>query len=236
MNGSAHRNPSAGTSHRNPSAGTSHRAVIYQSIVDGDQDAAVQAVQAALAEGEAPLGLIEQVLNPALKEVGDRFDRGEMYLPELILAAEAMQGAIDLLQPILEASKQRIESSGRVVMATIQGDIHDIGKNIVCALLRANGFSVLDLGRDVPAAAIVDKAVEFKADIVGMSALLSTTLPYCRDTVRLLEERGLRDKFKVFVGGGPVTPEFAQAIGAGYAPHAEAAVTAMLKAMGRATP
>ena len=234
MSGSTHRN-GAGTSQRN-GAGTSQRAVIHQGIVDGDQDTVVQAVQAALAEGDAPLSLIEEVLNPALKEVGDRFDKGEMYLPELILAAEAMQGAIDVLQPILEASKQQIASPGRVVMATVQGDIHDIGKNIVCALLRANGFNVLDLGRDVPAAAIVDKAVEYGADIVGMSALLSTTLPYCRDTVRLLDERGLRDKFRVFVGGGPVTPEFAQEIGAGYAPHAEAAVTAMLKAMGGAAP
>jgi 5-methyltetrahydrofolate--homocysteine methyltransferase len=213
---------------------STQRAVIYQGILDGDAEAVVEAVQAALAEGDAPLKLIEEVLNPALKEVGDRFDKGEMYLPELILAAEAMQGAIELLQPILEASKLEIESPGRVLMATVQGDIHDIGKNIVCALLRANGFRVLDAGRDVSPAAIVDKAEEFKADIIGLSALLSTTLPYCRDTLRLLDERGLRSRFKVFVGGGPVTPEFAQEIGAGYAPHAEAAVSAMLRAMGRA--
>jgi corrinoid protein of di/trimethylamine methyltransferase len=213
--------------------GSKQRSLIYQGIVDGDQEAVVEAVRAALADGEAPLCLIEEVLNPALKDVGDRFDSGEMYLPELILAAEAMQGAIAILQPILEANKQQIDSPGRVAMATVQGDIHDIGKNIVCALLRANGFVVLDLGRDVPPAAIIDKAEEFKADIIGMSALLSTTLPYCRDTVRLLEERGLRARYKVFVGGGPVTPEFAQEIGAGYAPHAEAAVTGMLRAMGR---
>jgi 5-methyltetrahydrofolate--homocysteine methyltransferase len=212
---------------------STQRAAIYQGILDGDADVVVEATQAALAEGEAPLKLIEEVLNPALKEVGDRFDSGEMYLPELILAAEAMQGAVDLLQPILEASKVQIDTPGRVVMATVQGDIHDIGKNIVCALLRANGFAVLDAGRDVSPAAIVDKANEFKADIIGLSALLSTTLPYCRDTVRLLEERGMGSRFKVFVGGGPVTPEFAQEIGAAYAPHAEAAVTEMLRAMGR---
>jgi 5-methyltetrahydrofolate--homocysteine methyltransferase len=213
---------------------STQRAVIYQGILDGEAEAVVEAVQAALAQGDAPLKLIEEVLNPALKEVGDRFDKGEMYLPELILAAEAMQAAIELLQPILEANKLQIDSPGRVVMATVQGDIHDIGKNIVCALLRANGFAVLDAGRDVPAATLVEKAEEFKADIIGMSALLSTTLPYCRDTVRLLDERGLRSRFKVFVGGGPVTPEFAQEIGVGYAPHAEAAVNAMLRAMGRA--
>jgi 5-methyltetrahydrofolate--homocysteine methyltransferase len=212
---------------------STHRDVIYRGIVDGDADSVVEGIQAAVAEGEAPLALIEGVLNPALKEVGDRFDRGEMYLPELILAAEAMQAAMEILQPILQASDQHVESPGRVAMATVQGDIHDIGKNIVCALLRANGFVVLDLGRDVAPATIVDKAEEFQADIIGMSALLSTTLPYCRDTVRLLQERGLRSKYRVFVGGGPVTPEFAREIGAVYAPHAEAAVTAMLRAMGR---
>jgi 5-methyltetrahydrofolate--homocysteine methyltransferase len=213
--------------------GSTQRGAIYQGILDGDGEAVVGGVKNALAEGEPPLRLIEEVLNPALKEVGDRFDSGEMYLPELILAAEAMQAAIDILRPILEANKQQIESPGRVAMATVQGDIHDIGKNIVCALLRANGFQVLDMGRDVSPAAIIDKAEEFKADIIGMSALLSTTLPYCRDTVRLLEERGLRAKYRVFVGGGPVTPEFAREIGAAYAPHAEAAVVAMLRAMGR---
>ena len=120
-------------------------------------------------------------------------------------------------------------------MATVQGDIHDIGKNIVCAMLRANGFEVLDLGRDVPAATIISEAKKFKADIIGLSALLSTTLPYCRDTLRLLEELNIRDQFKVFIGGGPANPEYAESIGAIYGgPHAEAAVQNMLKAMERA--
>jgi len=152
----------------------------------------------------------------------------------LILAAEAMQAAVEVLQPRLEERKEQIHSPGRVLMATVQGDIHDIGKNIVTALLRANGFTVLDLGKDVPAAEIMSKAEEFKADIIGLSALLSTTLPYCRDTLRLLEEKGLRQKYHVFIGGGAATPEYAKQIGAEYGgAHAEAAVASMRKALGR---
>lgn len=211
---------------------TNYREVIYSCIQNGDRDGIVPEIEKAIAQGEGPMTIIEEILNPALKEVGDKFDQGEIFLPELIMSAEAMQAAVDVLQPHLERQKQQMKSPGRVVMATVQGDIHDIGKNIVCAMLRANGFQVLDLGRDVPAAEIVSKAVEFNADIIGLSALLSTTLPYCRDTVRLLQELGLSERFKVFIGGGPATPDFADSIGATYGgPHAEAAVQNMLKAM-----
>jgi corrinoid protein of di/trimethylamine methyltransferase len=207
---------------------------MHQAIIDGDHEAAAQAVTEALAGGETPLPLINEVLNPALRDVGERFDSGEMYLPQLILSAEAMEAAVAILRPHMEARQEELESPGRVLMATVQGDIHDIGKNIVCAVLRANGFTVLDVGRDVAAATVVSKAAEFNADIIGLSALLSTTLPYCRDTVRLLEEKGIRDNYIVFIGGGAVTPEYAQEIGAEYGgAHAEAAVTNMLKAMGR---
>lgn len=209
-----------------------YREAIYSCIKNGERDAIVPEIEKALKNGVGPLALIEEVLNPALKEVGDRFDAGDIFLPELIMAAEAMQAAVEVLQPHLEKAKQQMKTPGKVVMATVQGDIHDIGKNIVCAMLRANGFQVLDLGRDVPAAEIVAKAKEFNADIIGLSALLSTTLPYCRDTVRLLEELGMRDRFKVFIGGGPANPDYAESIGAVYGgPHAEAAVQNMLKAM-----
>ncbi len=210
------------------------RAEIWQGILDGDADIVAAAVEGALAAGDAPLELIDRVLNPALKVVGDRFDSGEIYLPELIMAAEAMERAMELMQPVLQARQETVSRAGRVLMATVQGDIHDIGKNIVCAVLRANGFEVLDLGRDVPAARIVTQAKEFRADIIGLSTLLSTTMPYCRDTVRLLEELGIRDRFKIFVGGGPVTPDFADSIGATYGgAHAEAGLRLMLNAMGR---
>ncbi|MCJ7707420.1 MAG: corrinoid protein [Anaerolineales bacterium] len=207
---------------------------IYQAIVEGDSASIGDAVTAALDSGETPLPIINEVLNPALKDVGDRFDRGDFFLPELILAAEAMQAAVKVLQPHLDARKEQIQSPGRVLMATVQGDIHDIGKNIVTALLRANGFEVLDLGKDVHAAEILSKAEEFRADIIGLSALLGTTLPYCRDTLRLLEEKGLRQKYHVFIGGGAATPDYARQIGAEYGgAHAEAAVASMRKVLGR---
>jgi 5-methyltetrahydrofolate--homocysteine methyltransferase len=207
---------------------------IYDAILEGDPQQAEKAITVCLQAGEAPLDLINQVLNPAISEVGSKFDLGEYYLPELIMAAEAMEAAVEVMKPYLEARKELLSSSGRVVMATVQGDVHDIGKNIVCALLRANGFNVLDLGRDVPALEIVQKAEEFHADIIGLSALLSTTLPYSRDTLKLLEEKGLRQKYHVFIGGGATTAEFAEKIGAEYGgTHAEAAVRQMLKAMGR---
>lgn len=210
------------------------RAEIRRLILEGDRQAIAGVIAEALDQGEAPLELLNEVLNPALKEVGDQFDCGDKYLPELILSAEAMEAAVEVLKPELEARHERVDSPGRVLMATVQGDIHDIGKNIVCALLQANGFDVLDLGRDVPAGKIVKKAVEFDADIIGLSALLSTTLPYCRDTLALLREKDLKSRFKVFIGGGPVTPDFAREIGAQYGgAHAEAGVTMMLKAMGR---
>jgi 5-methyltetrahydrofolate--homocysteine methyltransferase len=213
----------------------SHRDEIRVGILEGDEKVTREAVQKAIEKDEAPLVLINEVLNPALKEVGDRFDQGEMYLPELILSAEAMEAAVEILKPLLEKSGEEMDIPGRVVMATVKGDIHDIGKNIVSALLRANSFEVLDLGKDVAAGEIVSKAEAFEADIIGLSALLSTTLPYCRDTIHLLQEKGLGDKYKVFIGGGAVTPEYAKKIGAEYGgAHAEAGVSNMLKALGRA--
>ena len=208
------------------------REQIYTNIVEGDRDKIVSIVKAAIEAGEKPLSLISEVLSPALREIGEKFSDGTIYLPELIMAAEAMQAAMDVLQPILESRNEHATVPGRVVIATVQGDIHDIGKNIVCSLLRAHGFEVLDLGKDVPAAEIIAKAETFKADVIGLSALLSTTLPYCRDTVRLLEEQGIRDKYLVFIGGGAATPEFAHSIGADYGgPHAEAGVANILKAL-----
>lgn len=213
-------------------ADPSLRDQIYTNILEGDRDTIVSTVKAAIEAGEAPLPLISEVLSPALREIGEKFSDGTIYLPELIMAAEAMQAAMDVLQPVLEARNEHVTVPGRVVIATVQGDIHDIGKNIVCSLLRANGFEVLDLGKDVPAAEIISKAETFKADVIGLSALLSTTLPYCRDVLRLLEEQGIRDRYLVYIGGGAATPEYAHSIGADYGgPHAEAGVANILKAL-----
>ncbi len=205
---------------------------IYTQILEGDRDTIISTVKAAIEAGEVPLPLISEVLSPALREIGEKFSDGTIYLPELIMSAEAMQAAMDVLQPVLEARNEHVTVPGRVVIATVQGDIHDIGKNIVCSLLRANGFEVLDLGKDVPAAEIISKAETFKADVIGLSALLSTTLPYCRDVLKLLEEQGIREKYLVYIGGGAATPEYAHSIGADYGgPHAEAGVANILKAL-----
>lgn len=206
---------------------------IFTSIIEGDRNAIRGHVKEALEEGIEPLEIINNTLNPALKEVGDEFDIGNMFLPQLILAAEAMEAAVEILEPVLEDRDEKIDCPGKVILATVKGDIHDIGKNIVGALLRANGFEVIDLGRDVEARDIIQAAVDNQADIIGLSALLSTTLPYCKDTIQILTEKGIRDRFHVFIGGGAVTPGYAEEIGALYGgAHADAGVRNMLKVMG----
>jgi 5-methyltetrahydrofolate--homocysteine methyltransferase len=206
---------------------------IYNAVLEGDHRSIQSSVKRAVEEENIPpLVIINEILNPALKEVGDEFDKGTMYLPQLILSAEAMEAAVEILEPLLLARDEQMYCPGKVLMATVQGDIHDIGKNIVGALLRANGFEVIDLGRDVSANKIVQTAVEEDVDIIGLSALLSTTLPYCRDTIRLLDEKDLSDRFHVFIGGGAVTPDYAEDIGGLYGgEHAEAAVRNLLAVM-----
>lgn len=206
---------------------------IFEAIVEGDHRSIQKSVKTAVEEKDmAPLMIINDILNPALKKVGDEFDKGAMYLPQLILSAEAMEAAVEILEPHLLARDEQMHIPGKVLLATVQGDIHDIGKNIVGALLRANGFEVIDLGRDVSAKEIVQTAVDEEVDIIGLSALLSTTLPYCRDTIRLLAEKGLSERFHVFIGGGAVTPDYAEDIGGLYGgEHAEAAVRNLLSVM-----
>lgn len=206
---------------------------IYNAIIEGDSSTIKKDIEVALKFGIEPLKIINDILNPTLKEVGDAFDAGSMFLPHLILAAEVMEAAVEVLEPILQERDEKMDCPGKVILATVKGDIHDIGKNIVGALLRANGFEVIDLGRDVAARDIVNAAVENEADIIGLSALLSTTLPYCKDTIQLLKEKDLSDRFHVFIGGGAVNPDYAEKIGALYGgAHADAGVRNMLKVMG----
>ena len=206
-----------------------------KALIAGNGGLLSSEIQDELKGGNTPLEIINQALNPALAEVGDLFDDGRLYLPELILAAEAMDAAMEVLLPVIKKRGEVSESMGRVVLATVKNDVHDIGKNIVGALLNANGFEVIDLGRDVDAQRIVETAQKEKADIIGLSALLSTTLPYCKDTVRLLEDKGIRDQYHVFIGGGPVTPEYAETLGCEYGgAHASAAVSKFKKIMGKA--
>lgn len=206
---------------------------LRQSVVDGDPDAVAEGVRAALADGLNPLDVIQKALVPGLDSVGEQYARGEMFLPDLVLAGEAMKAAMAVLEPLLHNRGLERAAVGKVVLGTVHGDIHEIGKTLVGTLLMANGFEVYDLGVDVPAERFAEKAAEVGADIVGASALLTTTMAGQRDVIRALENAGLRPRVKVMVGGAPVTPEWAREIGAdGYGADAVAAVALARRLMG----
>lgn len=172
----------------------------------------VQLCRRALDAGVEPLAVLDRALVPGLDEVGQRYSAGEYYLAELVMSAEIAKQAMRLIEPWLAGMQSR--KLGKVVAGTVKGDLHDIGKNIVVTLLRANGFEVVDLGMDVPARRFVEATADEKADIVAMSALLTTTMPQMEDVVAGLAKSGIRDSVKVIVGGAPVTPGFAWRIGA----------------------
>jgi corrinoid protein of di/trimethylamine methyltransferase len=189
---------------------------LYEAVLNGDVDGAKEAARQSLEAGMSPLKAVHEGLTPGIREVGDRFGRMEAFLPEMVLAADAMQGALTVLRPHFgEGGGPR---KGKVLIGTVKGDIHDIGKNIAIALLKVNGYEVVDLGRDVDSVAFVDKAEEEDARIIGLSGLLTTSLPMMREVIALLEEAGIRDRYHVILGGGPTNQEFADSIGAsGYA-------------------
>ncbi len=208
---------------------------LAESVIDGDEDRAREFAKKAVDAGIDPLTAIKEGLMNGMKVVGDRFARLEIFLPEVLLAADAMKAALEILEPLIVKEEREKLTLGKVVIGTVQGDIHDIGKNIVAMLLKANGFEVYDLGRDVPIDEFINKAEEVGADIIAISTLLSTSMPYMEDVIRLLKDRGLREKYKVMVGGGPVTREFAEEIGAdGYGDNAEEAVEVAKRLLGRA--
>jgi 5-methyltetrahydrofolate--homocysteine methyltransferase len=196
-------------------------------VIQGEKDLILELLQKALDQGAAAGQLLERELIPAIMEVGRKYEQREFFLPQLILSAETMQRAFDHLTPLLRQDP-KASDRGRIVMATVEGDIHDIGKNIVCLMLRNFGFVVHDLGKDVPAKTIVAAAKEHKAGLIGLSALMTTTMVRMEDTVKLVQEQGLG--VKVMVGGAVVTQRFADVIGAdGYAPDAVAAVRVAAK-------
>ncbi|MGB4704386.1 MAG: corrinoid protein [Candidatus Saccharicenans sp.] len=198
---------------------------LYRAIVEGRPEEAPRLAEEALAAGLQPLEIIEKACVPAIEEVGRLWETGDYFLPELIAGAEAMKSAMTVLQQALKSSGQRLKSCGRVVFGTVEGDIHDIGKNLVASMLRASGFEVIDLGADVKAEKFVETAAREKADIIAMSALLTTTMLNQKKVIALLQEKGLRENFKVMVGGAPVTEKFAREIGAdGYGESAVQAV------------
>lgn len=201
---------------------------LTNSLVDGDPDAATALTQQALAAGLEPMAIIRQGLMPGMDIVGQKFSDGEYFLPDLIIAAEGMKMAMELLEPELRARQQALETAGVVVIGTVKGDIHEIGKSLVATMLSANGFTVYDLGVDVPKEAFIAKIKETGANILGMSALLTTTMTQQREVIKALEEAGLRAQVKVMVGGAPVTKGWAEEIGAD--DYAEDAMGAVQKA------
>jgi 5-methyltetrahydrofolate--homocysteine methyltransferase len=193
-----------------------------EAVVAGARDRIIPLVEEGLARGEAPESILDSRLIPGIMRVGEMYERKEYFLPQLILSAETMQAAFDRLRPLL-ARREGGDALPRIVMATVEGDIHDIGKNIVCLMLRNHGFEVVDLGKDVSARDIVDKAREVDAALIGLSALMTTTMVRMRDTVELVRREGLRAR--VIVGGAVVSEAFARSIGAdGYAADAVEAV------------
>jgi trimethylamine corrinoid protein len=196
-----------------------------EAVVAGDAEAAAGLARQAIDERLDLPAVIEQGYIPGLQRVGDLWEAGEYFLPELISSAAAMKAALAVFRPALEASGAAGLSRGRIVIGTIEGDIHDIGKNLVASMLSANGFDVIDLGSDVKADRFIDAAVETRAYLICLSALLTTTMLGQRRVVERLRERGLRDRFKVLVGGAPVSRAWAAEIGAdGYGENALAAV------------
>jgi 5-methyltetrahydrofolate--homocysteine methyltransferase len=206
-----------------------------QAVIDGDADAADAAARAAIAAGIPPLTAIDEGFMAGMKEVGAGFAAGDLFLPDMMLAARAMQRALGVLEPELKASATERTVAGRVVIGTVAGDIHEIGKNLVGMLLSTSGFEVHDLGVNVSAERFVAAAREQRADIVGLSALLTTTMTGQRTVIAALEEAGLRPPLKVMVGGAPVTGSWAKDIGAdGYSEDAMGAVELAKRLMGAA--
>jgi len=204
-----------------------------QAVVDGLPDRARELAGQALQQGIEPLEAIDRGFKPGMDVVGDGFARGELFIPDLMMSGEAMKAAIATLEPELLKRRQQRVVLGKVVIGTVQGDIHEIGKTLVATMLAANGFEVHDLGVDVPAQRFLDTVREEGADVLGLSALLTTTILNQEAVIQSLEEAGLRDQVKVVIGGVPASPEWADEIGAdGYAENATEAVQVIKQLVG----
>ncbi len=197
---------------------------LYDAILNGDNKAAVAVTKVALAENADPLEMVTKYMVPAMDEVGRRFECEEYFVPELLLAARAMKGALELIRPLL--AERGAEPLGRVAIGTVKGDLHDIGKNLIASMLEGGGFEIIDLGADVAPERFVQAVKDKKANLVCLSALLTVTMPSMKTTIEALRTAGVRDKVKVMIGGAPVTAQYATEIGAdGYGENASAAVT-----------
>jgi corrinoid protein of di/trimethylamine methyltransferase len=205
-----------------------------QSIIDGDSDISVELAQKSIEMGVPPLDAITKGFVIGVNYIGDQFGAGEAFLPELVMAGEAMKAAVATLEPELLKLGEAREIMGRVVLATVEGDIHEIGKTLVGTMLSASGFEVVDLGVDQPADKIIGKALEINADLIGMSALLTTTMVRQREVIEELDKEGLRPRIKVMVGGAPITRDWATKIKAdGTSEDAVGAVVLAKQLMGK---
>ena len=196
---------------------------LYDAVVNGEIEDVAEGVSAALAAGEAPERILNEALIPAMAEVGRLFEAQEYYVPEMLISAKAMQGGLSLLKPLLAALGT--QAGPQVAFGTVKGDLHDIGKNLVIMMLEGGGFEVVDLGIDVPAQKFIEAIRDHRPHVVGMSALLTTTMTEMKNIIQAIEWAGLRNQVKTIVGGAPLTEKFAKEIGSdGYAPDAASAV------------
>ena len=203
---------------------------LYDAVVGGDAKATRALTQQALAEGIDPLELVNEYMVPAMGEVGRRFECNEYFVPELLISARAMKAALELIRPLLTARGDK--PVGRVAVGTVKSDLHDIGKNLVASLLEGGGFEVIDLGVNVAPETFIAAIKEKQANVIAMSALLTTTMPAMKTTIDALERAGMRSQVKVLIGGAPITQKYAEEIGAdGYAENAVGAVALAKKAV-----
>jgi corrinoid protein of di/trimethylamine methyltransferase len=206
---------------------------LYEAVVSGNAKATQAITQQALADGVDPLKLVNDYMVPAMDEVGRRFEANEYFVPELLISARAMKAALELIRPILTARGDK--PVGRVAIGTVKGDLHDIGKNLVGSLLEGGGFEVIDLGVNVSPEKFIETVNAKQANVIAMSALLTTTMPSMKTTIDALKQAGVRNKVKVLIGGAPITQKYADEIGAdGYSENAVGAVALAKKAVAAA--
>jgi corrinoid protein of di/trimethylamine methyltransferase len=200
---------------------------LASAIIAGDASKARESAQSALETHMDPLQAIEQGLSKGMTEVGARFESGDAFLPELLKAAQIFNAAMEILQPALDAQKSKRTAIGKMVIGSVKGDVHNIGKDIVSTVMGIHGYEIIDLGVDVPSLTFIEEAQKVKANAIGLSAIMTTTMPYQQEVIDVLKDRQLRDKFIVIVGGGSVTPEWVEQIGADA--HGKSAIDAVEK-------
>jgi len=208
-----------------------YKETIYEGILEGDMNGVVEATNGAVADNVTAAELLYEAMIPAMSEVGRLFEINEYYVPEMLIAARAMKAGLAILRPLL--ADAGVEAKGKVALGTVKGDLHDIGKNLVAIMIEGAGFEIIDLGVDVSPEQFVDSVKSQGADAIGLSALLTTTMPSMKSTIDALEEAGVRDQVKVVIGGAPVTQKYADEIGAdGYGRDAAAAATIVKELLG----